>query len=188
MNVTPDEAAQALAEIREASGRILRLRGYHHSAPYVILWGLVWLAANTATQFWPAYAQYVWRAAIGGGVLISFTMGLLQRRSYKSAPWPAAVGRRMAMTIGVMFGLIFCLIAIAQPQSQREANAMISILFPFLYMCVGIWFGWRVFAIGLITAVAILFGYFNLQQWYDLWMGLFAGGSLIAGGIWLRTA
>jgi hypothetical protein len=55
-------------------------------------------------------------------------------------------------------------------------------------MCGGIWIGWRLFAIGLFTAAMILIGYFYIGGWYDLWMGVFAGGSLIAGGLWLRTA
>ena len=92
------------------------------------------------------------------------------------------------MTSGIVFVFIFCLMMISRPESNREANAMISIIFPFLYMCGGIWAGWRLFAIGLFTAVAILFGYFYVKDWFDLWMAAFAGGSLIAGGLWLRSA
>jgi hypothetical protein len=88
----------------------------------------------------------------------------------------------------MMFLLIISLTWLAQPETSRQTNAMISIFFPFLYMCGGIWIGWRLFAIGLFTAAMILIGYFYIGGWYDLWMGVFAGGSLIAGGLWLRTA
>jgi hypothetical protein len=31
-----------------------------------------------------------------------------------------------------------------------------------------------------------MFGYLIIEQHYYLWMGLCGGGSLIAGGLWLR--
>jgi hypothetical protein len=191
MNVTRDEAAQALDDISKAGDRVVRLKGYHHGAPHFILWGLVWLFANTVTQFWPEYARYAWPGAILFGVVASTAIGFFQSRKVrpgKASGIDRRTGQRIGMTSGVMFLFIFCLVWIAQPDSNREGNAMISILFPFLYMCAGIWAGWRLFAIGLVTAAAIMVGYTYVNEWFDLWMGVFAGGSLIAGGIWLRTA
>ena len=191
MNVTRDEAAQALDDISKASGRVVELKGYHHGAPHFIVWGFVWLFANTITEFWPQYAQAAWISLLAAGVISSTVLGVLQSRNVKpgaAASIDARIGRRMGMTSGVIFAFIFCLMWIAQPESNREANAMISILFPFLYMCAGIWAGWRLFAIGLVTATAILVGFHYVKDWFDLWMGVFAGGSLIAGGLWLRTA
>jgi len=191
MNVTRDEAAQALDDISKASDRVVKLKGYHYGAPHFIVWGFVWLFANTITEFWPQYTQNAWISLLAVGMISSTVLGVLQRRNVK--PGPAAsvnarIGRRIGMTSGVMFAFIFCLMLIAQPETNREANAMISILFPFLYMCAGLWAGWRLFAIGFVTAAAILVGYYYVKDWFDLWMGVFAGGSLIAGGIWLRTA
>jgi hypothetical protein len=191
MNVTRDEAAQALDDISKASDRVVRLKGYHHGAPHFIVWGVVWLFANTITQFWPEYARYAWPAGILTGAVTSIAIAFFQTRHVKpgaASSIDKRTGQRIGMTSGIMFLFIFCLINIAQPDSNRETNAMISILFPFLYMCAGIWAGWRLFAIGLVTAVAIMFGFFYVKDWFDLWMGIFAGGSLIAGGIWLRTA
>jgi hypothetical protein len=191
MNVTRDEAAQALDDISKASDRVVKLKGYHYGAPHFIVWGFVWLFANTITEFWPQYAQIAWISLLAVGMISSTVLGVLQRRNVKpgaAASIDARIGRRIGMTSGVMFAFIFCLMWIAQPETNREANAMISILFPFLYMCTGIWAGWRLFAIGLVTAAAILVGYYYVKDWFDLWMGVFAGGSLIAGGIWLRTA
>jgi hypothetical protein len=189
MHVTRDEAAQALDEISKASSHVFHMKGYHYGAPYFIVWGLVWLYANSVTQFWPEYEQYAWPVGIAFGVLTTTLLGFLQGRKAKSATSMAALGRRrMAMTTGLVLAFILCLVLIVQPESPRESNAMVSILFPFMYMCAGIWAGWRLFAIGFVTAAAIMFGYFNVQEWFDLWMGVFAGGSLIVGGIWLRMA
>jgi hypothetical protein len=191
MNVTRDEAAQALDDISKASGRIIRLKGYHHGAPHFIVWGLVWLFANTISQFWPEHRPVAWMSLLAVGMISSTTIGIFQARHVKPgapASIDARVGSRIGMTSGVIFVFIFCLMLISQPETNRQTNAMISILFPFLYMCAGIWAGWRLFAIGLVTAVAILVGYFYVTDWFDLWMAVFAGGSLLAGGLWLRSA
>jgi hypothetical protein len=190
MNVTRDQAAQALDDINKASGRIVRLKGYHHGAPFFILWGLVWLVANTVTQFQPEYARFVWPGGVAFGFVVSIILGFMQSRNIKpsAASIDMRMGQRIGMTSAVFAVFIICLVYIAQPETQREGNAMISIFFPFLYMAAGIWGGWRLFAIGFVTATAIMIGFVWVRDWFDLWMGVFGGGSLIAGGLWLRSA
>lgn len=191
MNVTRDEAAQALADIDRATNRVVELKGYHHGAPFFIFWGLIWLAANIVTQFRPDLADWAWGGGVIAGMAISTIMGIMQARNAKpgaASSIDKRIGARIGMTSGVMFLFILCMIYIAQPDTSRETNAMISIFFPFMYMAGGLWAGWRLFAIGLVTAIAIMVGYIWVKDWFELWMGVFAGGSLIAGGLWLRSA
>ncbi len=192
MNVTREEAAKALDDIDKASDRVFQLQGYHHGAPHFIIWGLVWLAANSASYFLTDAARFAWPIALAFGFVASTVVGILQSRKWPKGKTASAAerrfGSRMGMTAGIVMLFIVCITLIAQPTDSREINAMISIVFPFLYMAGGIWAGWRLFAIGLVTAAAIIFGYFWLAEHFELWMGLFGGGSLIAGGIWLRTA
>ena len=89
----------------------------------------------------------------------------------------------MAVTMFCLFPSVFSVIG---PLSARQSNAFISLLWAFLYMAVGSWVGWRLFAIGAIAAAATLFGYWNIQQHYYLWMAVCGGGALLAGGFWLR--
>lgn len=192
MNVTREEAAKALADVDRASDRIVQLKGYHHGAPHFIVWGLVWLFANTGSYFMPDNEQYFWPIGVGVGFVASLILGILQSRRWPKGERASAAerrfGSRMGMTAGVVMSFIVCIVLIARPQTSEEINAMISIVFPFLYMAGGVWAGWRLFAIGLVTAAAILVGYFWFTEHFALWMGLFGGGSLIAGGVWLRTA
>lgn len=192
MNVTREEAAQALDDISRANERIAQLKGYHHGAPYFIVWGLVWLVANSGVHFMPAEQKYIWPGSVAVGFAISTVIGVLQSRKWsRGAPASQSdrrIGTRIGLTAVVVMAFITCLTMIAQPNSSREINAIISIVFPFLYMAAGIWAGWRLFAIGLVTAVGIMAGFFWMPEYFALWMGVFGGGSLIAGGIWLRTA
>ncbi len=191
MNLTREEAAKALEDISKASDKIVELKGYNHGAPHFIIWGLVWLVANTITQFWPEHANWGWGPGVIIGMIASTVTGVIQSKTIKgveASSEDAKIGRRIGMTSGIAFVFIFCLIYIAKPETSRDINALISIFFPFLYMGAGIWSGWRLFAIGAVTAAGIMAGYIWIEEYYSLWMGLFGGGSLIASGLWLRSA
>jgi len=191
MNVSREEAAKALDDIGKASDRIVQLKGYHHGAPFFVIWGLVWLGANSTMQFRPDLGNWAWGVGIAAGMVLSTVLGIMMSRkvpagAHSSAD--AATGRKIGLTSGIMLAFIFTVVWIASPETKREVNAIISIMFPFLYMAAGVWAGWRLFAIGLVTAAAIIGGYVWVGEYYWLWMGVFAGGSLIAGGLWLRSA
>ena len=78
------------------------------------------------------------------------------------------------------------LYALLGPFSARQNNAFISVTWAFVYMATGAFIGWRIFAIGLVTAIAVVLGYSFVHSHFQLWMALVGGGSLIAGGLWLR--
>lgn len=192
MNVSREEAAQALDDIGKANERITQLKHYRAGAPHFIVWGLVWLFANSISQFWPEQQKLAWPVGIAMGIIASTALGMLHARRHASASSAGRrerwIGARIGGTSAVMIAFIVCAVTIVQPESNREINALISIFFPFLYMACGLWAGWRLFAIGFVTVAAIMAGYFLIDAYFPLWMGVFGGGSLIAGGLWLRTA
>ena len=77
MNVTRDEAAKALADIDKATDKVVELKGYHHGAPHFIVWGFVWIFANSITQFWPQYTAYAWISLLAVGMISSTVIGIL---------------------------------------------------------------------------------------------------------------
>ena len=191
MQISRDEAAQALSDINDARSRVDKLHGYSDSSPFLILWGLVWLAANSATQFAPALADMAWLAGILVGTTLTIVLATVQakRRGVRDASQSgqsAQVAIRMGVSVAVVLAFFSAMMTIAWPLDDRQFNALISLFWACAYMGVGVWIGMRLFWIGAITAVAILFGYFNIEEYYSLWMGIAGGGSLIAGGLWLR--
>ncbi len=189
MDVSKNEAADALTVILRVDDQMLTLRRYAHLAPFLIVWGLVWTGANSVTDLLPAWTGRAW--------LIGSAIGLLA-----SVLWGIRIGRRSARPIGavrqgprgrslVMMGLVIAgyfpaMYAVLGPLSARQANAFGSLAWAFGYMVAGAWVGWRLFGIGVISAAAIVFGYLFIGPHYYLWMAVCGGGALIAGGLWLR--
>jgi hypothetical protein len=191
MELTREDASQALGEIDSAGRRTRQVRSYGYAAPFLILWGLIWLGANTVMDIEPALGGRVWLA--GDLIGLPATLWLTIRQSRGADPqtqaWFKADRSRglrigmMWMTIILFFAAAFSIIA---PLSGRQGNAFISLFWACAYMATGAWIGWRLFAIGVVTAAGILVGYHLIDQHYFLWMGVVGGGSLIAGGLWLR--
>jgi len=191
MQISRDEAAQALSDINDARSRVDKLHGYGDAAPFFMLWGLIWLVANSTTQFAPVLADMAWLAGILIGTTVTIALATLQAkqrgaRDLSQRGQSAQVAIRMGVSQGVILAFFVALMTIVWPLDARQFNALISLFWACTYMGVGVWIGMRLFWIGAITAVAILFGYFNIEQYYSLWMGIAGGGSLIAGGLWLR--
>jgi hypothetical protein len=195
MNVSRDEAAQALAEIGDARERAVRVQSYSDAAPFFILWGVIWLVANTVTDFWPQWSGWTWLAGIAIGASVTTWLGILQgrrraarihQRGREAGQAAKRVSARFGMSWGVVLTFFVAMGFVIGPLDDRQLNAAISLLWAFVYLGAGVWLGWRLSLIGAVTAAAILFAYFALDQHYYLVMGLAAGGGLIIGGLWLR--
>jgi len=182
MTITKDAAAQALGEIDAARSRVFEAKGYANASPYLIIWGAVWMFADLAVQFAPARpAGYAWPIAIALGVIASIAAGFIQpKASNSTAMW------RMILTWFVVAGFFVSLFLVIPVISGIEVHSIFGIVFGFLYMGVGLWMGWRMFALGAALAVLTLIGFYEVRAWYGLYMGLVSGGALILGGLWLR--
>lgn len=191
MTLSRDEAAEALAEITEARRRVNRAHGYADAAPFFLLWGAIWLAANLATEFAPRFGGAAWLAglAIGTPVTLYLAITHARRRGERirqAGGDPKVVGLRLGLSQAVLMAFFACTVVILGPLDDRQTDAFISLFWASAYMAAGVWIGFRLLFIGAATAAAIVFGYLVLDQHFYLWMGLVAGGGLIAGGLWLR--
>jgi len=194
MNVTRDEAAEALGEIRRAGIRMQQLQAYSGAAPHFMIWGAVWLVAYSVTDLWPHYSNWAWSICLTIGVGASFAAGYMIRRNRKRAPdeskdvAASAYSARFAVLFVVFFFFFLCIFTVNPVETTRQGSTLISILFPFMYMAVGAFAGWRIFAIGAVAAALIMVGHFFLREHFYLYMGVVAGGSLMLAGLWLRKA
>lgn len=191
MNVSREEAVAALEDVEAAQKKYQTVRFYAEFAPYLLLWGLIWLVANVGTDLRPAWGNTIWLVGVSLGFAFTIVYTIRNARRWACArPSSKAEGRaiaRRASLLGVTLWMYFPAMSLLMgPLTGRQSNAFISITWAFVYMITGAYMGWRIFAIGLVTAAAVLFGYQFVHSHYSLWMGLVGGGSLIAGGLWLR--
>ena len=123
MNVTREEAAKALEEVSQASDRIVTLKGYNQGAPHFVIWGMVWLVANTVTQFWPDQTDWAWGPGVVVGMIASAVTGVIQSRGIKpgaQSSFDVKIARRVGLTSLVTLTFISCLIFISRPETSRE--------------------------------------------------------------------
>jgi len=189
MDIDQNEAAVALATIDAASARSSQLQRYRRFAPYLILWGSIWLLANTVSDLAPAQSGTAWLALSLLGTAASFWLGARQgaavaergaTRTRQQQSW------RWLLCFLVIVAFQIAVLAVLPALDARQQDTFISMFWTFLYMGVGAWLGWRLFTIGLAATLLILLGYYGVHSHYFLYMGCVSGGALIAGGLWLR--
>jgi hypothetical protein len=194
MTISREEASHSLKEIEAAYQRSTQLQNYRHFAPHMLIWGVVWLIANSLCDFFPDRAGQIWPVLSVLGVIASLSASARGRALPAGADRPVATGYpciagwRWALSSAVLFGFFTATFAVLPAHSGLQATAFISLFFMFAYMIFGALAGLRVFFVGLIATAAILYGYFSLAQHQFLWLGVCAGGALIVGGLWIRKA
>jgi hypothetical protein len=194
MNISREEASHSLKDIGEAYQRSATLQNYRHFAPHMLIWGIVWLVANSLCDFFPARAGQIWPVLSLLGMIASISMRTRGRALQAGTDRAAAPGNtlgqgwRWALCGVVLFGFFAATFAVLPAHSGLQATAFISLFFMFAYMIFGALAGLRVFFVGLVATAAILYGYFSLAQHQFLWLGACAGGALIVGSLWIRKA
>ena len=189
MSIGKNEAAVALEAIDAAGARSTQLQRYRRFAPFLILWGIIWLLANSVSDLAPARSNAVWLTLTLLGATASFWLGWRQRPATTESKIPGTrpnQGWRWLLCFLVIIAFQVAASAVLPPADGRQQDTFFSMFWTFLYMAVGVWTGWRLFTIGLAATLLILLGYYGVHSHYFLYMGRVSGGALMAGGLWLR--
>ncbi|HEY2710283.1 MAG TPA: hypothetical protein VGI95_19755 [Caulobacteraceae bacterium] len=185
MTISKDDAALALSEIDAAGGRLREVTAYAQAAPFLVIWGLVWMACDLTDQFAPAFGyRYGWTLGVVLGTLASTAVGVSMGRK-KAQSANAGSWRYFASWLAIA-GFIVSLFLVIPVTSGREVHSVFGLLFGFIYIVMGIWTGWRLVALGAALIALTLIGFYEIGHWYPLFMGLVSGGALLLGGLWLR--
>lgn len=190
MNISQQEASEALDAIHLADQRVLEVRGYRYAAPFLILWGVIWAIANAFSDFSSAAGARAWLIGtlVGAALTVWLVVRIIleRRRAGDARSIARRTGNRFVL-LGIASWLYFpAMFLVMGPLSGRQSNAFISLFWAFAYMFAGAWLGLRLFLIGLVAALAITAGFLFVHEHYFLWMAVFGGGSLLLAGFWLR--
>jgi hypothetical protein len=191
MQLSPQDASEALDLIEAAEHRVRERTGYREASSYLILWGLIWLVANALTDLAPVHGALAWPIATPLGALLTGVLIVLQvrrdRRECQRTPTQRARIRGRMLMLGIaILGFFPAMSTVLGPLTARQGTAFVSLFWAFAYMAVGAWLGLRMFITGVVLAAAILAGFLFVQTHFLLWMAVVGGGSLLLGGFWLR--
>ena len=187
MSLTSKEAAESLSDVERASRRSAQAFGYSKGSPHLILWGLIWVAGYSATDFYPHLANIIWAGLVLIGMAGSFLIGKATHpRDAASAAKGRAVGLRMFGLVAIVWVFMGATYSIMGPLHGMQPAAFPAILIGTLYCAAGLWAGLRYMVVGALVVVLTLAGYYLLSEHFLLWMAFIGGGALILAGLWFR--
>lgn len=191
MNITPAQAAAALADIQQTERHSREMRNYQYGSPHLIMWGVIVMAGYLIAALTP-YGGRTWIVLDLLGIAGGFLIGQQQWKSAVANPTGQAYRRVWFKRVGLTWALVlafwFSVYAILPPQTLNQASAFPGLVFGAIYAGVGIWFLSRYLWLGLAVMALTLVGYFYAAEWFSFWMAGVYGGGLILGGLWLRKA
>ncbi len=189
VTVSAADAQRSLAAIEETMTRIRR--GIAAAgAPYLIIWGAVWIAGFAAAQFLPAWGGWIFSALDCVGVALSIGVGFAySRKAAVRSPGERKIFWRIMIFWIAIFAYVFLWMALVRHWEALTAAAFISTVAMFAYVVMGLWFDALYLTLtGFAVTALTLVGYYLLPGWFMLWMAIFGGGTLLGTGLYIRSA
>lgn len=197
MNISKQEAQESLKDIESVTEQTRKAIAYGASSSMLILWGVIWMIGYSVTQFYPAYAGLAWMPLVAFGAISCWVLGARTHSSFQSAN----AGRIGAFWLVLFaYATVWLLLlhptnlpsgaewAHYQPINDRQISAFFATVPMFAYVVGGIWFGRFFVWLGALVTVLTLLGFYFLTGWFQLWMAIVGGGSLIVAGLYIRNS
>jgi hypothetical protein len=187
MNISPNEAEEALAAIQKVTQKTRHSIASSGATIFLIITGAIWLVGFLANQFLSgAVVVYIW---VGVSVLGSALSVLLGARTGSRVRGPSTSA--YAQRIGIFWLLLICYaiatIAIARPADGKQLTMLIILFIMVGQLAMGLLFSFSSTWWALpITALALA-GYFLLPNFFYLWMAILVGGGMIVLGLYIRA-
>jgi hypothetical protein len=186
MNITPNEAEEELAVIRQMGQKTKRSLAGSGAYIFLIITGAIWLVGFLANQFLPgSIAVYIWIGISLLGSVIAVTLGIRlggRVRSPSASPYVKRIIGFWSLLI------LYCIavIIIAQPLDSKQVTMLIVLFMMIGQLAMGLLFSFTAVWWALpITALALI-GYFQVPDLFYLWMGVLVGGGMITLGLYMR--
>ena len=182
MQLTPEEAARALAAIqtsRETMRSAIRAhRGHYH----LWLWGVVWVGMAMLAEFRGLTGIRLLPWLCAAGVAGSTVLGAIQSSQIRGPIDKRFLGVLAAV---ILFSALWPLVLRA-PVNDQAIFAYIGLVAMLCYIIAGIWFDTYLVWLGLVMTALILVGLFLFSSIFWWWIAIFGGGTLIVTGFYIR--
>ena len=182
MNLSPQDAAAALAEVEDARRTMRRAIRAHRGHFYLWIWGATWIAMPLTAHFLGDYAVRYFGLICVPGTIASIAVGLIQRRQV-SAPG----SQRLFGVLAAIFGFAALFPFVLHSHADARACYAYACLAAMQgYVVIGLWTDTYLFWLGLFVTAMILIGYFLLPGIFWVWMAVCGGGPLFLTGFYVR--
>ena len=184
MALSTAEAQSTLKDIEKTENRTAASQHGRASAPYLIMWGIVWAIGYGVTASMPQLS-WIWLTLIAGGIIGSIVLSVLQSRAYRRG---GEFGWRYFGSFATIAVFLSVLATIMPPLDNNQVSALFPLIVGLFYSFIGIWTkGWHMLPLGLALIGLTALGYFAMPQQFLYWMAAVGGGGLILGGLWMRS-
>jgi hypothetical protein len=187
MNISPNEAEEALAAIEKTMQRTRRSFADSGAYVFLLITGMVWLVGFLATQFLSGpEVAYIWIGASVMGSLLSIPLGRRMGRQVR-APSTPVYAKRIGTFWAILILYGIAIIAITRPADGKQVTLLVILFIMLGQLATGLLLSfsstWWTLA---ISALAVA-GYFLLPGYFYLWMALLGGGGMIAMALYIRS-
>ncbi|HUR58452.1 MAG TPA: hypothetical protein VM029_12120 [Opitutaceae bacterium] len=182
LQLSPQEAAAALADVADARAAMRQAIRAHRGHLHLWIWGAAWIAMPLSAHVWGDHvAVYFSAICLVAGVLSGIT-GFTQSRQLRM---PANVRFLGIIATLVVFAALFPFVLRAPPD-VRTIYAYMSLVAMQAYVIAGLWTDSYLLWLGILVTALILAGVILFPAIFWLWMAIFGGGTLVASGFYVR--
>ena len=142
MNVSQEDAQESLSAVKDAMEQTRKAVASSYTSDLLIMWGLLWAMAFTATHFYLDHAFYIFMAmgvigCIGTFIFIHIFRSKVPLKDYSSQK----IGWRIWLFWIFLFIYLVIWLCLLAPFSGMQCNAFICTAVMFAYIVIGLWSG-----------------------------------------------
>jgi hypothetical protein len=187
MDISPQEAQQALETIQIMVDKTRRSISNSGAYIFLMIWGLIWLIGFSANHFLTGKTVgVVWGILDSLGGILSVIMGVRLGHKFRSSS-----GNQTGKQIGWFWLLlaVYCgiLLLVASPADMKQGSMIIVIFVMIGWIAMGLLLSMTSVWWGLAITALALIGYFLLPGIFYLWMAVLGGGGMIVLGFYIRN-
>ena len=183
MNISPEEAQEALAVIQRTTDKTRKGHGYN--GYYLMIWGAVWFAGFMVSQFLqskPAVVGWTWGGLVLVAWVTSAVLGINQGRYVRSP-----IGQQIGFFYLVLLAFAVLWFILLAPQHTEQGVMFFVSLMMFGGVVVGILYRNLFTVLGSLFATALaIAGYYLLPDYFYLWEAILGGLAMLVSGLVLR--
>jgi len=181
MGLSPQDALAALNDVEAADIRARASQANRAGAPYLILWGAVWVVGYVLSGLLaPWQIGWMW---LGVSLCGFAAMFLLPRRQGAGR---AFQGQTIAITTMAIGAFIAATYWVMRPTQGAQYLAYPALMVGLVYTLMGSIRRARIMWVGMAIFALTVAGYAFLRPVLPFWLAAVGGGGLILGGLWMR--